>query len=201
MKNLNVITKTYLYFMLIFTIVSCSDDNNTTNNGEDLLEESFFEITIEGEGTFSSKEAPVGSITSIAGAWFENPDFNTEKLTCVVVQNQDEFTALSLDGIIMLQGGNVLEIGDASEINNDSFPKTKLIVQLDNTTYLSKSGEISVSNLEIDPQPVPEFPGDASLANYTMNFTGSFDIGETIDVEESIEITGDIKVFSGSLNF
>ena len=101
----------------------------------------------------------------------------------------------------MLLDGNALEIGDASEINDDSAQKTTLVVQLGDKTYLSKSGEISVSNLEIRPESVPEIPGDSSFANYTMNFTGLFNVYETFDTEESIEITGNIKVFTAPLNF
>ena len=200
MKNINLLTKICLNFILISAIISCSDDDNTMNNGEDLIEESSYEISIEGEGIFTRGEVAVeGTTPTITGAWFENPDFNTEKLTCVIIQN--EFTDLSLNGVIMLQDGSALEIGDASEINDDSFPKTKLIVQLSNTTYLSKSGDVTISNLEINPQSISEVPGDSSMANYTMDFTGLFDIGETFDVEESIEITGNIKVFTAPLNF
>jgi len=199
MKNLNLLTKLCLNFIFISAIVSCSDDD-TMNNGESLIEESSYEISIEGEGTFTRGEVAVeGNTPTITGAWFENPDFDTEKLTCVIIQN--EFTELTLNGVIMLQDGNALEIGDASEINDDSFPKTKLVVQLSDQTYLSKSGEINITNLEINPQPVPEVPGDSSMANYTMDFTGLFDIGETFDIEESIEITGNIKVFTTPLNF
>ena len=39
MKNLNVFTKTLLYFIFISAIVSCSDDD-TMNNGGNLIEES-----------------------------------------------------------------------------------------------------------------------------------------------------------------
>ena len=200
MKNLDVFTKTFLYFIFISAIVSCSDDDNTMNNGENLIEESSYEISIEDEGTFTRGEVAVeGTTPTITGNWFERPDYDTELLTCAIIEN--EFSELSLNAEIILQDGNALEIGDESEINDDSFPKTILVVQLGNITYLSKSGEISVTNLEIKPQPVSGIPGESSFANYTMNFTGFFDVYETFDTEESIEIEGNIKVFTAPLNF
>ena len=61
-------------------------------------------LAIEAEGTFTRGEIAVEATTpTITGAWFENLDFDTEELTCVVIQNQDEFTVLSLHGVIMLQ--------------------------------------------------------------------------------------------------
>ena len=40
------------------------------NNGENLIEESYYEISIEGEGTFTRGEVSVGSSTAITGALF-----------------------------------------------------------------------------------------------------------------------------------
>ena len=198
MKLTTNLFKTLAALLTLTFVISCSDDDATDNNGNnDLIEESSYEITIEGEGTFTHGEVAVEeSNSTISGAWFENPDFNHEKLTCLIFENQAN--DLNLNGVIMLENGNALDIGDASDgnINEDGIPETKLIIQLPNTTYLSKTGTVDVTNLEIDPIQVPEVPGQTSSANYNMNFTGIFDIGETPDTEEAIEITGDIKVFT-----
>ena len=184
-------------FALVFTM-SCSDDDAEDNNGNnDLIEESSYEITIEGEGTFTSGEIDIEETSSIiSGAWFENPDYNHEKLTCLI--SDDQINDLFLNGVIMLENGNALDIGDASDgnINQDDIPETKLVIQLTNKSYVSKTGTVDVSNLEIDPTQVPDVPGQTSSANYSMDFTGIFDIGDTPDVEEAIEITANIKVFS-----
>jgi len=202
MKNLNLLTKICLNFIFISAIISCSDDDDTMNNGENLIEESSYEIIIEGEGTFTHSEVAVEeSSSTISGAWFENPDYNTEKLSCVIDENQG--SGLNLNGVILLQNGNALDIGDAADgnINDDGIPKTKIIIQVGNSTYISKSGTIAVSNLEINPTQVPEVTGQTSSANYTIEFSGIFDIGETFDEEEAIEISGNIKVFTAPLNF
>ncbi|NBC56740.1 MAG: hypothetical protein GVY05_00410 [Bacteroidetes bacterium] len=198
MKTCTKITTTLLSLFFIASIISCSDDDASDNSGNnDLFEESSYEITIEGEGTFTHGEVAVEeSSSTISGAWFENPDFNHEKLTCLISENQAN--DLNLNAVIMLENGSALDIGDAADgnINEDGIPETKLIIQLSNTTYLSKTGTIDINNLEIDPIEVPEVPGQTSSANYNMNFTGIFDIGETPDTEEAIEITADIKVFT-----
>lgn len=64
---------------------------------------------------------------------------------------------------------------------------------MNGANYISKSGRINISNLELIPQEMDDTPGDTALANFNMNFTGEFYLAGSSE-EESVIINGDVKI-------
>lgn len=193
---------TTIFLVAIFSIMllSCSsdDDDNSGNSNPTNEDESSYDISIEGEGDFtrnsiSSNDAP--QIT-VGGIWFESPDNDGELITVSITDT--ESNGITLSSSIILLNGNPAPV-DSPLNYDDENPQTSLInIQANGVNYFSNSGSISISNLELIPQDIPNTPGETAFANFNMSFTAEFDIAETTEEVENIEISGDLKISNSS---
>lgn len=190
----NPITSILFLLTLSFTITSCSDDDSDVEDTTNEDRTSSYDVNIEGLGNFSEEGLELGNPddTIILAGWQENPGFSTEKLTCSFDTEE-----LFFEAVIMLQDGNPLPIGDGVHINeNDAVTSSiTFIDKPNNIAYLSESGSVSVSNLQIGPPQTnnPVVDGESSFANFNLSFSGTFDTVDPDTGEDvSRQITADI---------
>jgi len=190
----NPITSILILLTLSFTITSCSDDDSDVEDTTNEDRTSSYDVNIEGLGNFSEEGLELGNPddTIILAGWQENPGFSTEKLTCSFDTEE-----LFFEAVIMLQDGNPLPIGDGVHINeNDAVTSSiTFIDKPNNIAYLSESGSVSVSNLQIGPPQTnnPVVDGESSFANFNLSFSGTFDTVDPDTGEDvSRQITADI---------
>ena len=202
MKTIHLTTKIFLISILMTLSLACSDDDTESladPTDPSNTEVSSYDIDIEGEGNFSNtRETYNDSNLFVSGSWYENPENeNLEELLVNVEDN--EATDLSITGTIRLQNGNAMEMGDSSDEDGDELAGSIFLINLSDKLYASKSGNVTISNLEIDSESIPEAQ-NASLASFNVEFSGTFDLVETFDDEESINISGSIEVSSELLD-
>ena len=191
----NAITSILILLTLSFTLTSCSDDDSEVEDTTNEDRTSSYDVNIEGLGNFSEEGLELGNPddTLILAGWAENPGFSTEKLTCSFDTEE-----LLFEAVIMLQDGNPLPIGDGVHINeNDAITSSITFIDKlnNNNAYLSISGSVSVSNLQIGPPQTnnPVVEGESSFANFNLTFSGTFDTEDPVTGEDvSREITADI---------
>ena len=190
----NPITSILILLMLSFTLTACSDDDSEVEDTQNVDRTSSYVINIEGLGNFSEEGLELGDPddTIIFAGWQENPGFSTEKLICSF-STEDLF----FEAVIMLQDGNPLPIGDGVHINqNDAVTSSITFIDVPNNNgYLSESGSVSVSNLQIGPPQTnnPVVDGESSFANFNLSFSASFDTEDPVTGEDvSRQITADI---------
>jgi len=190
----NPMTSILILLTLSFNLTSCSDDDSEAQDTTNQDRTSSYDVNIEGLGNFSEEGLELGNPddTIILAGWAENPGFSTEKLTCSF-DTEDLF----FEAVIMLQDGSPLPIGDGVHINeNDAVTSSiTFIDKPNNIAYLSESGTLSVTNLQIGPPQTdnPVVVGESSFANFNLSFSASFDT-EDPDTGEDVsrEITADI---------
>ena len=190
----NSITSILILLTLSFILTSCSDDDSVVEDTTNEDRTSSYDISIEGLGNFSEEGLELGNPddTIIFAGWQENPGFSTEKLICSFSTEE-----LFFEAVIMLEDGNPLPIGDGVNINqNDATTSSITFIDVPNNNgYLSESGSVSISNLEIGPPQTnnPVVEGESSFANFNLSFSGTFDT-EDPDTGEDVsrEITADI---------
>lgn len=194
----NQLSRLFFSTLVVLFTLSCSssdDSNPNPGNGNPSEGTSSYSIDIEGVGNFSQDNISLADVAdvNVAGLWFESPEHSSELLTCTVANNEAGFT---MSSSIILQEGSPAPVGSPLNFNEENPQISIMNIQNEGTSYFSKSGSIQVSNLELIPEEIPDTPGETALANYSLTFTGQFDIVETTEVEESIEISGEIVVVS-----
>lgn len=192
---------TTIFLVAIFSIMllSCSsdDDDNSGNSNPTNEDESSYDISIEGEGDFtrnsiSSNDAP--QIT-VGGIWFESPDTDGELIITSINESQGDGIVLSSSIVLLNENPAPL---DSPANFNDENPQTSLLnIQVNDENYISSSGSIEVSNLDLIPQEMDDTPGETALANFNMSFTGEFYRAGSPE-EESVQISGDVKIHNPS---
>lgn len=197
-KQLNQITTIFLVTLFSLFSISCSDDDGGDGSNSTNEDASSYDISIDGEGDFirnniSLNDAPQ---ISVSGIWYESPENDGELITASITDTGSN--GITFSSSIVLLNGNPATVDSPLDFNDEN-PQTSLInIQANGVNYFSNSGSISLSNLELIPQEIPESPGDTAFANFNMSFTAEFDIAETTNVVENIEISGDLKILNPS---
>lgn len=178
--------------------ISCSDEDDGPNDPATDDTESYYDISIEGEGDFTRNniDVDVANQVNVGGIWYESPDTDGELITVLIEDSESD--GFTFSSSIILLDGNPAPVDSPSNYDDEN-PQTSLInIQADGVDYISNSGSISISNLELIPEDIPETPGETAFANFNMSFTAEFDIVETFDEVENIEISGDLKISNPS---
>jgi len=193
------ITKIFLLFLIPLTLACSDDDTESTEDPSDPsnTEASSYDINIEGEGNFSQENIGIEQAPEITlnGIWFENPDNDGELITFSITNTTQDFT---ISGSLVLIDDNPAPVGTPADFDEENLQTSLINIVVDNKNYISESGNLEISNLELIPQEIPDTPGDTAFANFELSFSGAFTVaGESNP--ENIEITGDLKIYNPSL--
>lgn len=196
-KQINQALTLFLASILITLSFACSSDDDAVDNIITDDDKSSYDISIEGEGEFTRNNISVNDAqqVTVGGFWFESPDTDGELIITSINESQGDGIVLSSS--IVLLNGNPAPLDSPANFNDEN-PQTSLLnIQVNDENYISSSGSIEVSNLELIPQEMDDTPGETALANFNMSFTGEFYRAGSPE-EESVQISGDVKIHNPS---
>ena len=199
MKKSKLISRIFFLSIVMILSQSCTDDDTDSSSNPSNNEISSYDIDIEGEGNFSNTRESYDSNLFVSGSWYQNPDDENKEELLVNIEDNEATSDLSLTGTIVLQNGTAMDFGDNSDEDSDELAGSIFLIDLSDKLYASKSGTVTISNLKIDSESIPE-EENASLASFNVEFNGDFDIVGTFEEEESINISGSIEVSSELLD-